>query len=544
MGNMRRIVVLIIRSLVLLGLILAMAEIQFVRTSDRLTTIFLLDQSLSIPVQSREAMIKYVNTMIKKYRKNRDRVGVIVFGRDAAIEIPPYDDNVQMASKIESMFDPEYTNLAAAMKLAQASFPEDAAKRIVIISDGNQNLGNAAEQAQGLMQAGVGIDVMPVFYQARAEIIVERVAIPPDVRRGQPFDLRVVITNTAAPQGGDSGEVRGRLVLSRSAGGRTDVLSDEPVTFTPRQKSIYHPPGNRHAEFLQLRSPLHPRPPRRRRHAAKQSGHGFYVRARQRPRAAGRGRRTPRRIRSFNRTLAQARAGNRRSIHQSTLYQPRRTAALRCGSAGRRAPRIQSRRGLQRRPNRHARAKYAADGRGPGNDRRAEQFRRRRLGGHRIGKGHARGFPNQVGQGCAQRRLGNDHARQRNGRRQLLAKGNRPRGRQSPRPARLLRSDTLERHGTVALGARTIAGGPIPRSDACPPGPHDPRRYAQFRACHGPGQAGIRQSPHSGHQAHDYHQRRRSFAAQSCNHQQIKKYAGYRLHRGRGNAWAAGKSTP
>jgi uncharacterized membrane protein len=236
LGSVRRIVVLIVRSLVLLGLILALAEIQIVRTSDRLTTMFLLDQSLSIPAQNREAMIKYVNAEIRRHRKDRDRAGAIVFGRDAAIEIPPYDDNVQMASKAESIFDPDYTNIAAAMKLAQASFPEDAAKRIVLVSDGNQNLGNAVEQAQGLSQAGVGIDVMPVRYQTRAEIIVERVAIPSDIRRNQPFDIRVVVTNTAAPRQGDSGEVRGRLALSRSAAGRTDVLSNEAVTLPPGKK--------------------------------------------------------------------------------------------------------------------------------------------------------------------------------------------------------------------------------------------------------------------------------------------------------------------
>jgi uncharacterized membrane protein len=236
LGNVRRMVVLIARSLVLLCLILALAEIQIVKTSDRLTVIFLLDQSLSIPVESREAMIKYVNAEIKKHRKDRDRVGVIVFGRDAAMEIPPYDDNVQMAQKVESMFDPEYTSIAAAMKLAQASFPEDASKRIVIISDGNQNIGNAVEQAQGLTQAGVGVDVLPIRYKTRAEIILERVAIPGDVRRDQPFDLRVVATNTATPRPGDSGEVSGRLALSRTAGGRTEVLSDEPVTLPPGKK--------------------------------------------------------------------------------------------------------------------------------------------------------------------------------------------------------------------------------------------------------------------------------------------------------------------
>ena len=54
------------------------------------------------------------------------------------------------------------------MKLAQASFPEDAAKRIVIVSDGNENLGDAIEQAQALAGSGVGIDVVPIRYQSRA----------------------------------------------------------------------------------------------------------------------------------------------------------------------------------------------------------------------------------------------------------------------------------------------------------------------------------------------------------------------------------------
>ena len=40
------------------------------------------------------------------------------------------------------------------MKLAEASFPHDAAKRIVIISDGNQNVGDALEQARALAEAG------------------------------------------------------------------------------------------------------------------------------------------------------------------------------------------------------------------------------------------------------------------------------------------------------------------------------------------------------------------------------------------------------
>ncbi len=236
LGPWRRWVALLLRALVATLLIFALAEVQIVQTSDRLTVVYLLDQSFSIPAERRQALIDYINADMHQRRKGKDRVGVVVFGRDAAIEIPPFDDDVQVAQTIESFVDPEYTNLAAAMKLAQAIFPEDAAKRIVLVSDGNQNLGNAMEQAQALASAGVGIDVAPIHYRARAEIIVERVAIPPDVRRGEPFDLRVVITNTAQATANDSGEVPGRLVLSRTAGGHTDVLSDQPVVLPPGKK--------------------------------------------------------------------------------------------------------------------------------------------------------------------------------------------------------------------------------------------------------------------------------------------------------------------
>ncbi|MBN2476608.1 MAG: VWA domain-containing protein [Pirellulales bacterium] len=232
-GRIRWLIVNVLRTVVLLGLILALADVQWVRISDRLTVIYLLDQSLSIPAEQRRTMIEYVNAEILEHRDNEgDRAGVIVFGRDAAIEIPPFDDDVQLAPMIESLLDPEYTNLAGAIKLAQASFPEDAAKRIVLVSDGNQNLGDVAEQAQRAAGAGIGIDVVPIDYQSRAEVVVERLAIPTDIRQGQAFDLKVVATNTAT----DGGEIHGRLVLSQLTGGEPEVLSEERVTLPPGKK--------------------------------------------------------------------------------------------------------------------------------------------------------------------------------------------------------------------------------------------------------------------------------------------------------------------
>ena len=167
-------------------------------------------------------------------------MGVIVFGRDAAIEIPPFDYDVQM-TKIETSIDPEYTNIAAAMKLAQATFPEDAAKRIVLVSDGNENLGNAAEQAEGMAATGIGIDVLPIRYRNLAEVAVERVVLPTDVRRGQPFDLRVVVNNLTVPRPPEhSGVVHGKLVLYQSTPERTVLLTEKPIPVTlPPGKKVF-----------------------------------------------------------------------------------------------------------------------------------------------------------------------------------------------------------------------------------------------------------------------------------------------------------------
>ncbi|MBI1904617.1 MAG: VWA domain-containing protein [Planctomycetia bacterium] len=223
LGKFRRILALVIRSAVTAIIVCALAGIQWVRSTDRITVLYLLDQSLSIPEQQRKEMTAFVNASVKEHRKEGDRVGVVVFGRDAAMEVPPLDDRIRVTEQIEALIDREATNLEGALKMALASFPEGSAKRIVVVSDFSQNVGNAVEQARLLAEKGVSIDVRPVRYDNTAEIIVDKLARPTDVRRGQPFDLRAVLTNT-----GDR-EVRGRLQFLQRTDDEPIVLNDDPA---------------------------------------------------------------------------------------------------------------------------------------------------------------------------------------------------------------------------------------------------------------------------------------------------------------------------
>jgi len=233
LGSVRRAVAILLRTVVLTAIVLALAEIQMVKSSDRVSVFYLLDQSLSIPEDHRQLMIDYVNRSVEEHRHYEDYAGVIVFGREARIEIPPYDDNIRMPPTIESRLNPQYTNLAAALRVAQASFPEDAAKRIVIVSDGVENLGNALEQAQSLVASGIGIDVQPIHYRARGDVAVEKITVPPEIPKGQPFDVHVILNNTGQTNTGESGEISGRLIVSQIAGDEPNVIAEQEISVAP-----------------------------------------------------------------------------------------------------------------------------------------------------------------------------------------------------------------------------------------------------------------------------------------------------------------------
>ncbi len=236
LGSMRRWLALGLRTVVMALVILALAETQLVRTHDRLTVIYLLDQSLSVPDAQRQEMVDYINASIARHRKEekRDRAGVVVFGEDAAVEIPPIDEHVPLPATSENQLDRQQSNLAAALKLAQALFPHDSAKRVVVVSDGNETLGDARAQAQALADAGVSIDVVPIHLAARGEVAVEKLTVSNDVRRGQPFDLRVVLNNTT--DGEQGGAVRGRLRIVRRTGERETTMAEQEVELPPGKR--------------------------------------------------------------------------------------------------------------------------------------------------------------------------------------------------------------------------------------------------------------------------------------------------------------------
>jgi len=200
LAGRRRVVSIVLRSVVLLLVILALAEFRILKTNDRLAVIFVLDRSESIPAEQREAARQYVLEVAKaRDRVREDLVGVVAFGKFAGIESMPRKEPLDLESFV-TLIEPEATNMAAAIRLAVAAFPEGVGKRIVILSDGNENRESVLEDVRVARSQGVTVDVVPITYAYESEIYVEKIFVDPELHVGQPFTVTVVVHSTKETQ--------------------------------------------------------------------------------------------------------------------------------------------------------------------------------------------------------------------------------------------------------------------------------------------------------------------------------------------------------
>ncbi len=183
----------IIRSLILLFVILALAGLQLIATSGPLNVVFLVDRSASVSRAGREASLQYVRKAIAGMGAD-DRAGVVLFGDGAVVDRALGADTGWTPS---GSLPPEVaTNIAQAIQVGAALFPESGSKRLVLLSDGAQTVGDAREIAAGGL-AGIQLSVVPLGAQSEHEVAVDRVVSPNSVPAGRQMPVRVLIKSTS-----------------------------------------------------------------------------------------------------------------------------------------------------------------------------------------------------------------------------------------------------------------------------------------------------------------------------------------------------------
>lgn len=203
-----------LRALVMALAILAVSGVSIRRQNDAVTTVFLLDLSDSMHA-SEEKEEEFVRQALSDMG-TKDQAGIVVFGSDARIE--QFVSDKKAFTSVQSTVSAGGTNLEQAVQTALALFPEDSAKRLVLLTDGSENEGELSETVEAV--AGDSVECKVVNYDSfsGAEVYVSDVTLPDTIRQGDSFQVEAEIYASESTQATVS------LYSGRTLKGQQDVM--------------------------------------------------------------------------------------------------------------------------------------------------------------------------------------------------------------------------------------------------------------------------------------------------------------------------------
>ncbi len=163
---------------------------------EKLAVTVLMDTSASMPresLQRGEAMLRDL------VRKNSGAdLRLITFAEHPRLRVVPAQaDQVNIPQGVDPK-EGMVTNLEEALQLALSTFPSQGQRRILLISDGNENRGHALTEALRAREGGVAVFTVPSGGTAPLSVQVESVASPQDVFSGERFPISLRLDSGAA----------------------------------------------------------------------------------------------------------------------------------------------------------------------------------------------------------------------------------------------------------------------------------------------------------------------------------------------------------
>lgn len=230
MRRARKVWALVIRALLASCVVVALAGPQTSRPNVGVCTIFVLDWSDSVKSVERKRAEYFVREAMQSLSPT-DVSGVVVFGRDAVLESSP--GGRRDPGPIRSLVTSGGSDLAAAIRLASAAFPDGKAKRIVLVSDGNETQGDTRAAAEVLASENIRLDTVSLGTSPGAdEVSLVDFEVPNESKLKEPFEIRATIdssqAHTAILNLDRDGKSVQRVRVSLKKGKNVVVLSEKP----------------------------------------------------------------------------------------------------------------------------------------------------------------------------------------------------------------------------------------------------------------------------------------------------------------------------
>ena len=187
-----------VRALLLGCILLALAGVRFLWHGHDLAVLFVVDDSASVSPGARQEARSFVEDSLR-HRRGHDVAGVIGFGQTPSVW-QPVEESGRVADRWPALPDTvrNGSDIGRALDFAAATAPAGHARRVVLLSDGNDTAEGAVSAAARLAAAGAQVDTVALHNAAEPEVLVAEVKLPGGLRSGEPFDLRADVQSNVA----------------------------------------------------------------------------------------------------------------------------------------------------------------------------------------------------------------------------------------------------------------------------------------------------------------------------------------------------------
>ena len=176
------------------SLVLALAGLALTTRmpSDHLTVVAAVDTSPSIDAAGRAWARRYL-AQLQRHLVPGDELAVLAFGDSVELLRAP-GAPAPLPDELPALATPA-TDVGAALDAAMALLPADGARRVLLVTDGNQTRGDSERRIPWLRAAGVRVDAAVPPHEAVSDVRVERVVAPAMAGVDGPVPVRVVAHN-------------------------------------------------------------------------------------------------------------------------------------------------------------------------------------------------------------------------------------------------------------------------------------------------------------------------------------------------------------
>ncbi|WP_010270177.1 VWA domain-containing protein [Paenibacillus senegalensis] len=195
--GLRKKAAIALRGTVLLLLVLALAGMQWYTITTKQAVVFVTDRSDSI-VDSPE-WTDWMKRAVS-VKAPDDLAGVLALGLNAAVERRTDERNLE-GFQWSSSLNRQFSNLEAGLRTASGLFSDDVAPRIVLLSDGEENVGDVLRQGRLLRDQGIPVDVLQLPSAQGRDVAVEELKVPERLYQGEQYSLEITLQSTEAVQG-------------------------------------------------------------------------------------------------------------------------------------------------------------------------------------------------------------------------------------------------------------------------------------------------------------------------------------------------------